>query len=290
VAPLVTVGIPTYNRRRLLERAVASALAQTHADIEGSVSDDASPDDSAEAMERLAATEPRLRFTRQPVNLGHAENYDWVLRQARGEYFMWLADDDYLDPEYVERCLAVLRGEPGTVLCCGLARYYVDERHDVDERPIDLTQARPGLRVLRYFARVNMNGPLFGLARREDWMRVGFPDVPAGDWLIVSRMAARGRIRTLPDVHLHRSMTGLGTDPERLARSFGFSGFLARHHHLWVARNLFRELLPEQGPVVAAGAALLVAARFEGAAQARRLPGMAALERRAIAWVRSRPC
>jgi glycosyltransferase involved in cell wall biosynthesis len=285
VAPLVSVGIPTYNRRPLLERAVRSVLAQDHADLELIVSDDASPDDSAAAM--AAIDDPRLRFTRQPVNLGHAENYDWVLRQARGEYFMWLADDDWLDPGYVGRCLAALRADPATALVCGLARYYVDDVHEVDERPIDLLDERAGARLLRYFARVNMNGPLFGLARREHWLRTGFPDVPGGDWLVVARRAGIGKLRTLADVHVHRSMTGLGGDEQRLARSFGLSGFHLRHHHVWVARNLARELRPEHGPIVAAAVAALVVARFEGPKLARRA-GLGGLEQRAIAWVRRR--
>ena len=281
----MSVGIPTYNRRPLLERAVRSVLAQDHGEIELIVSDDASPDDSAAAM--TAIGDPRLRFTRHPVNLGHAANYDWVLRQARGEYFMWLADDDWLDPSYVRRCLAALRGDPATILVCGLARYYVGDVHEVDERPIDLLDERPGARLLRYFARVNMNGALFGLARREDWLRRGFPDVAGGDWLVVAELAGRGKLRTLRDVHVHRSMTGLGGDEERLAGSFGLTGFLARHHHVWVARHLARELRPRHGPLVAAAVAALVTARFEGPKLARRA-GLGGIEQRLIAAVRAR--
>jgi Glycosyl transferase family 2 len=287
VAPLVSVGIPTYNRRATLERAVRSVLDQDERDLEVIVSDDASSDDTAAAMERLAAADARVRFTRQPVNLGHAGNYAWVLDQARGEHFMWLADDDWLDASYVRRCLETLRGEPGTVLACGQARYYVGERFEVEERPIDLPQRRAGERVLRYFARVNMNGPLFGVARRSDWAAVGFPDQLGGDWTAVAGMAGRGRVRTLTDVHVHRSMEGLGGDAERIARSFGFTGLLARHHHLWVAKELFRTLRPRHGLAVAAGSDALVLARFEGPLLGRRV-GLGPLEQRLIRWVRSR--
>ena len=64
-------------------------------------------------LNELATTDPRVRVLRQNRNLGHAGNYQVVLEAAEGEYFMWLADDDWLDPGYVARCLAVLAEERG---------------------------------------------------------------------------------------------------------------------------------------------------------------------------------
>jgi Glycosyl transferase family 2 len=239
--PLLSVGIPAYNRPEELERAVRSALAQDLDDIEVVVSDDASPDpEVARVGERLAAEDPRVRFTRRPRNLGHVGNYRWVLDAARGEYFMWLSDDDLLDPGYASACLRTLRATPSLALVCGLARYYRDGGEAVDERPLDLTDRRPAVRVVRYFWRVNMNGALFGVARRADLLATPFPEVVGGDWLLVAGMAARGGIRTVPHVRLHRSITGLGADAERLARSFGLQGLLARHHHIHVALTVVR--------------------------------------------------
>ena len=76
-------------------------------------------------------------------------------------------------------------------------------------------------------------------------------------------------------------MTGLGGDAEQLARSFGLTGFFARHHHVWVARHLARELRPQHGPLVAAAVAALVTARFEGPKLARRA-GLGGIEQRVI--------
>src|SRR4029077_16623378 len=138
---------------------------------------------------------------------------------AKGEHFMWLADDDWIEAEYVERCVEELRSDRTLGLVAGLARYYRDDEHVIDERPIDLLAERPGARVVRYFSRVNMNGVLFGVARRADLLRIGFPDGGGGDWMLVAALAARGRLRTLRDVHIHRSMSGLGDDARALAAS-----------------------------------------------------------------------
>jgi glycosyltransferase involved in cell wall biosynthesis len=299
--PRVSVGIPTYNRAATALRAARSALAQEHPAMEVVVSDDASTDGTPEVLGALAAQDARLRYVRQPRNLGHAENFQAVLDAATGEYFMWLADDDWLDPAYVSRCLAALEADPGAVLVCGLARYHRDGEHVADERPLDLSSSRPGLRVLRYFARVNVNGPLYGVAAREEHARVGFPAVVGGDWLLVAAHAARGRVLTLPDVHVHRSLTGLGADPERLAAGFGLSGFWARNHHLWLAGRLAHDIavadpayagLPPLARVVTGvGAGLLVLVRYPLVLLARRALGPLGFDRveaAAVAWARRR--
>jgi glycosyltransferase involved in cell wall biosynthesis len=285
--PLVSVGIPAYNRPESLERAVRSVLDQTHQRLEVVISDDASTDlDVAQVARRLSQDDSRVRYVRQPSNLGHDRNYQRVLELAEGSYFMWLSDDDWLDPAYVERCLAALRTDRGLAIVWGAARYYRNGETVIDERPMDLGARRPGLRVVSYFARVSVNGPLFGLMRRSDLLAAGgFPEVPAGDWLLVARMAARGRVLTVRDVHLHRSVTGLGSRKEELARSFGLTGGWARHHHLWVARHMLGAL--PVSPPAAALSSLLVVLRFPGIALLRRA-GLGRLEPHVSAWLRAR--
>ena len=297
MSPLLSVGIPAYDRPAGLERAARSVLAQDLGDLELLISDDASPDPAvAEVGERLARADERVRFTRQPRNLGHAGNYRWVLGAAEAEHFMWLSDDDWLDAGYARRCLDVLLSDRAAVLVWGLARYYEGGQHVVDERPIDLTSARPAARVVRYFWRVSMNGPLFGVVRRRDLDAAPFRDVVGGDWFVIAALAARGKVCTLGDVHVHRSFTGLGSDPERLARSFGLRGLRARHHHVWVAADVVRRVgwadpafarLGATGRLVAALlSGLAVILRFPGLRLARAL-GLGGLERRAIAWARA---
>jgi glycosyltransferase involved in cell wall biosynthesis len=294
MAPLLSVGIPAYDRPAGLERAVRSVLAQTLEDLEVVVSDDASPDPAvARAGERLAAADARVRFSRREANLGHVGNYRWVLGAARGEHFMWLSDDDWLDPEYAARCLAALRAGPGRRLVCGQGRYYASGRPFADENPIELTSRRPGARLLGYYARVNMNGPLFGVARRADLLETPFPDEVGGDWLLVAAQAARGQVLTLRDVHVHRSADGLGADRERLARSFGARGLRARWHHVWLAGRVWREIaglraLPPSARVATATlAALLILARYPLVFVARAA-GLGPLEDRVVAWARER--
>jgi hypothetical protein len=301
--PLVTVGVPAYNRPLGLERAVRSALAQQCREIEVLVSDDASPDPAvAEVGARLAADDPRVRFVRQARNLGHAGNYQWVLQEAKGEHFMWLSDDDWIDPDYIDRCLAAVREDDRTVLVCGLAKYYSTGRYAFAERPINLEGRRPGLRLIRYFGRVSMNGPLFGIARRRDLLEGGgFPQIAGGDWLLVAGLAAHGKIRTIPGVHIHRSSGGLGADARGLAESFGMRGLAARQHHVVVAARLWRHIAFQDARFgamsrfrrvfTATASAALIVLRFTLVGLVRQVLGQRRgerFERRISAWLRTR--
>lgn len=298
--PLVSIGIPTYNRAEGLERALRSALAQDYGAVEIVVSDDASTDATESLMLPLAGQERRLRYVRQQRNLGHARNFQALLDAARGEYFMWLSDDDWIDPTYVSACMAVLSSDPGYSLVGGLARYYTDGRHVVDERPTDLLSARPASRVLEYLARVNVNGVLFGVARRADLRELSFREQVGGDWLLVAGLAATGRVRTLPGVHIHRSLDGLSSDRQELGESLGMSGWRARQHHFAVAAGFAREIATAPAyarlgaprrAVLALLTAALIVLRFPGGFALRRLLQalrLGRLEAAAIAWVRSR--
>jgi glycosyltransferase involved in cell wall biosynthesis len=193
-------------------------------------------------LERVAAEDPRVRFERNDRNLGHAANFRRVVERTRGEYFMWLSDDDWLDPGYVDACLATLEADPSLALVGGQGRYFRDGEFVLDERPQNLLSRRPLARVAHYYAWVAMNGLLFGLGRRETFMAVPFKQVVGGDWLTVATIAYRGRVRTLEHVHVNRSIAGLSEDPQRLARSFGLSGVRERLHHAFSAAEIAAEI------------------------------------------------
>lgn len=107
----VSIGIPTINRSDLAIRAIRSALAQTYSDVELIVSDDDSTDDTVQRIREIH--DPRLVLVEQKQRLGLVGNFDFCLRQATGEFFLLLGDDDVLLPNAIEKLVQpFLLGKP----------------------------------------------------------------------------------------------------------------------------------------------------------------------------------
>lgn len=114
--PLVSIGVPTFNRPQLLRRALELLVGQTYRNIEIIVSDNASPDDQTKkVVEEFANGDGRIKYFRQPENIGAANNFLFVLEKAAGDYFMWAADDDEWTSDFVDFGLAHI-GNAGTIM------------------------------------------------------------------------------------------------------------------------------------------------------------------------------
>ncbi len=111
----VSVLVAAYNAAATLDATLASALAQSHADLEVLVVDDGSTDDTAALAAAWAARDPRLRLIRQP-NRGVAAARNRALREARGEFIAPLDADDLWAPAKLERLVARLRAAPAAGL------------------------------------------------------------------------------------------------------------------------------------------------------------------------------
>jgi glycosyltransferase involved in cell wall biosynthesis len=112
IPALVTIGIPSYNRRPLLMRCIGSLLKGTYTNIQIVVSDDASPDDTWEALQTIE--DPRLTCIRQSTNLGVIRNQQAVLEAAAGQFFMLSSDDDIHAADAIRRLVdPMLHGASG---------------------------------------------------------------------------------------------------------------------------------------------------------------------------------
>jgi glycosyltransferase involved in cell wall biosynthesis len=105
-APRVSVILPAYNAAAHLRRAVDSALAQTMADLEIVIVDDASTDATLEIAGRIAARDSRVRVLHNERNSGPSVSRNRAIAAARGEWIAILDADDSWFPERLERMLA----------------------------------------------------------------------------------------------------------------------------------------------------------------------------------------
>ena len=111
---VLSICIPTYNRAPYLQRLLArlaQELAGTGGQIEVVVSDNASTDGTAQIC-ASSPLGPSLRYVRQPTNIGAEANIQAAIRQARGTYAVYLADDDILLWPGIAAALALLDADP----------------------------------------------------------------------------------------------------------------------------------------------------------------------------------
>lgn len=108
-SPLVSVGIPTYNRPEGLRRTLECITGQTYKNLEIIVSDNCSRNPDTEKVGReFAEKDSRVQYFRQKENFGMGRNFEFVLEKAQGEYFMWAADDDEWNLMFIEECVKMI--------------------------------------------------------------------------------------------------------------------------------------------------------------------------------------
>lgn len=149
-APLVSVCIVVHDGLRWLPGAVASVLAQDHADLELLLLDAGSTDGSAAAIDAAAERDPRVRALPPGPNIGYAAGQDRLIGAARGAFLLLLNQDAELDPRFLSAALDAFAAHPDAAAVQGRI----------------LRLAGPGVRT----ATIDTTGLVMGRDRRA-WSR-----------------------------------------------------------------------------------------------------------------------
>jgi glycosyltransferase involved in cell wall biosynthesis len=173
--PTISIGMPVFNDKQFLRKAIDSLLGQSFTAIKLIISDDCSSDGSAEICRSYAAADPRVTYIRQDKNIGISRNMEFLLDQARGEYFMWAANDDVWDRDFIGTLLEGFRQNPAAV--SSFCPYvYINEKDESisTARFFDFSGASACERI-RKLVRLNDDGFGYGLFRTEFIRGVKFP-------------------------------------------------------------------------------------------------------------------
>ncbi len=101
----VFIGMPTYNGERFIKEAIDSLRAQNYTDWIMLISDDASTDSTPTICREYAKKDPRITYHRQEENVGMFANFKFLLDKAHGDYFMWAAQDDLWEKDFLTVCI-----------------------------------------------------------------------------------------------------------------------------------------------------------------------------------------
>ena len=105
----VTVLIPTFNRVKLLRRAIASVTRQSYSEISIIICDNASTDETELVVRELASYDDRIIYLRHPSNIGGLENFRHAFGLVQTPFFCVLSDDDFLTRDSIFDGVKVLK-------------------------------------------------------------------------------------------------------------------------------------------------------------------------------------
>jgi len=126
--PKISIGIPVYNGEKFIRKCIESVLQQNNRNFELIISDNASTDSTPEICKEFLNKDDRISFVRQDKNMGQNWNFNFLLEKANGEYFVWVAADTFLLPEFIEKNIAVLESQDKAVGC--ISRIKIDESYN----------------------------------------------------------------------------------------------------------------------------------------------------------------
>jgi glycosyltransferase involved in cell wall biosynthesis len=213
--PLVTGVVPYFRAHEYVREAVDSLLAQTYPEVEVLIVNDGSfaPEDAVLAE---LGDDPRVTVVTKP-NGGEGTARTLGARVARGEYLVMLDSDNLLEPEFVERALAVLLAEPDLAYVTCWLRMVGPDNRDTDTHP---NFAPLGNSVLSGYEE-NWDGDTLAMLPRRVFTELGFEYHPEGsmhsDWELYRWLRAGGRFGAVIPERLARYRIL----PDSLMRGYG---------------------------------------------------------------------
>ncbi len=114
--PRLTIGLPVFNGEDLLCESIDALLGQSYEEFELLISDNASTDSTQDICQDYAKQDSRVRYIRQPHNIGLQPNENFVMRQGRTELFKLAAHDDLYARDLIKRCIEALDEHPEVVV------------------------------------------------------------------------------------------------------------------------------------------------------------------------------
>ena len=114
--PRLTIGLPVYNGEKYVAESLEALLGQSFTDFELIISDNAATDSTGDICRGYEKQDSRVRYFRQPQNIGLAPNVNFIVGQARGELFKEASHDDLYAYDLLESCVEALDEYPQVVL------------------------------------------------------------------------------------------------------------------------------------------------------------------------------
>jgi len=194
--PLVSVGIPVYNEQKYIRQLIQSIISQTYTNIEIIISDNASTDNTWPIIKEFG--DQRVVSIRQSKMIDAISNFEFVLNQAKGDFFIWAGGHDLWDKHMIEKCLKIHANHQNCVLVVPKV-VNIDSNGVIfnpDKSYIDTTFDKSQIRrAFTFFRHMNRCNAIYGLFNREILLKtMPFPDTIDCDFIVLMRIASLGDV------------------------------------------------------------------------------------------------
>lgn len=216
---MISVIIPTYNRAKLLPRAIQSVLLQTLSEIEVIIVDDASTDDTKQVVASIPDT--RIRYIRMEHNSGACSARNTGVQAARGEWIAFQDSDDEWLPNKLATQYAQLLETGADVVFCAFEHCAADgERHYIFPH----AHVQTGRITYEQLLFENLASTQTILGKKECFEQTPFkPDFPRlQDWEMMLRMVQKYDVRYFSDVlvRIYEQPDSISCKPEKALAAF----------------------------------------------------------------------
>lgn len=184
--PLVTIGIPVFNGEKLLKKRMESILNQTYQNFEIIISDNASTDNTSEICKEFLENNEKIHYFKQEKNFGYVNNFNYLIKEARGKYFTIAAVDDTWEKRFLEKNINVLENNKEIVGSIGIVKYFGNNENknepskitrtlkkiarkqnvDISEKHVQTVSGKFEQKVDKYL-RFNQGSFVYGVYRRD---------------------------------------------------------------------------------------------------------------------------
>ncbi len=230
-SPLITIGIPVFNGDEFIKRRIDSIVNQTYSNFEIIISDNASTDDTSRICQSIINKEKNIHYYLQKKNIGSTNNFNFLIKNASGKYFVLAAVDDIWEPTFLEKNVAILESNSKIVGSIGEVKYFggsekkheqskiiqvlkkIVRKQDVNvlEKHVQSVSGEYNQKINKYF-RFNQGSFVYGLFRTSAIQKKIIP-VPLSAWdlAFILNILKFGDLHVIDEILFHKFAGGLSS-------------------------------------------------------------------------------
>ena len=258
----ISIGLPVYNGEKFIRKRLENILTQTYSYFEIIISDNASTDKTSLICKEYAEKDNRISYIHQEKNMGGLWNFNFVLQQAKFNYFVWAAVDDMWHSQFLEKNIKTLESDKTIIGSIGKVEAYgmdskqqsntIHSRIKKNIRKIMFPQQPKGLfsisgtleKRIRFYLKNSSCSLIYGIHRTQNLRKSMIADSFLGeDWAINLNLLKGGYFHVINENLMSKFSQGLSAkNSASLATQFN-KGRLGKIFPwlpltLWCSRNL----------------------------------------------------